>query len=92
MIAEPKRWFYPAQVYAQFTSNEEKPSKFYSDDRVKQEENATKRNTPSDLADVIQVYETGSVKVDPNYAQVVITCINSKVWIVFVSVWAVMLG
>ena len=79
MNAEAKRWFYPAQVFAQFTSDDERPAKFV-DKQENSEKNVT--NTAKNKgvsSDIIQVFETGELTIAPDYAQVIIVCTSIKV-------------
>ena len=79
MSAEPKRWFYPAQVFAQFTTGDEKPVKFM-DKQQNSRENAANTSKDKDLtSDIIQIFETGELTIAPDYAQVVIVCKSVKV-------------
>jgi hypothetical protein len=77
--SEPKRWFYPAQVFAQFTSSHDKPAKF-----IEMQENSRKNmentlNDKSTTSNTLQISEIGEMTVAPDYAQVIIVCTNIKV-------------
>ena len=87
MNSQPKRWFYPAQVFAQFTSSEGNPLKFIDKQGNKQEnmENTSKVKTDT-TSDVIEVFEAGEMTIAPDYAQVMIVCTSLKV-VYIVIVW-----
>ena len=77
--SEPKRWFYPAQVFAQFTSSDEKPAKFIDMQESNQENMKSSPNNKDIACDTLQISETGEMTVAPDYAQVIIVCTNIKV-------------
>lgn len=83
MSSEVKRWFYPAQVFAQFTASDEKSAKFV-DKQECSPENMSKytskhcNNLRIDR-DLIQIFETGEMTLAPDFAQVVIVCTSVKV-------------
>ena len=81
MNSNPKRWFYPAQVFAQFTSDCEKPNRFFEKQENGREnlENTSKQSERNMGADIIQIFETGEITVAPDYAQVIVVCSNLKV-------------
>ena len=76
--SEPKRWFYPAQVFAQFTSSEEKPAKFIDMQESSQENMKNSPDMKDMASDTLQISETGEMTVAPDYAQVIIICANTK--------------
>ena len=79
MNSEPTRCFYPAQVFAQFTSSDEKPAKFIDKQGSSRENMANTSNDKDMTSDIIQIFETGEMTVGPDYAQVIIVCTNVKV-------------
>ena len=79
MNSEAKRWFYPAQVFAQFTSSGEKPAKFIDKQESSRENMANTAKDKSIASDIIQIFETGEMTIAPDYAQVTIVCANVKV-------------
>ena len=79
MNGEAKTWFYPAQVFAQFTSGDEKPVKFV-DKQENSEKNVTNTSKNKGFSsDIIQIFETGELTIAPDYAQVIIVCTSIKV-------------
>ena len=79
---------YPAQVYAQFTTNDRgtatspkrqrKLTNFAKND-IQQQQSTTAESQSGFTPDIIHLFESGEVTLPPNHAKVVIVCSNTKV-------------
>lgn len=78
------KWFSPAQVFAQFTSDEGKSSS--SLEQRRKLANISKNEVLATLPEIIQIFESGEVTLVPDLAKVIIVCSNTKVRLIF-KVW-----
>lgn len=84
MNSNAKRWFYPAQVFAQFTSGDEQSAMiFEKEDHFGKNMTQSSKDKDISTADIIQIHETGELTIPPDYAQVVVICRNAKVGNIF---------
>lgn len=80
MSVRGSRWFTPAQVFAQFSSANEKDSRDPTSPEGKQGNQRNENETTEvHKRREIQITETGEVSLPPDKARVCIVCSNTKV-------------